>query len=177
MVGPQEWRTRAHNGELAGAILGMSGHCCMFSCRLSDSSYEWEVQDVSGPYTIERRFVIVPHVRWLRLAVWWNGEGVQVGPDACTWYGHSNCMYLLGLMTVHWSTGTLWSVSIENTQNSPHIHSSFEHLHSYTMSGADSRMGSVSTHFKHTNILKWKLTLSWLTHQTAYGSLVVSVVC
>ena len=127
VVGPQEWRTWAHNGELARAILGMSGHCCMFSCRLSDSSYEWEVQDVSGPYTIEWRFVIAPHVRWLRLAVWWNGEGVQVGPDACTSYGRSNCMYLLGLMTVgHWSIGTLGSIRIEYTQNGPHIHSSFE---------------------------------------------------
>lgn len=36
----------ALNGELLGAILGMSGHCCMFSCR--DSSSEQEVAYTSG---------------------------------------------------------------------------------------------------------------------------------
>jgi len=36
----------AHNGELPAAILSMSGHRCMFSCR--DSPSEQEVAYASG---------------------------------------------------------------------------------------------------------------------------------
>lgn len=58
----------AHNGELLGAILGMSGLCCMFSWGaffFRDSSYEQEVTYMSALYTKEAA-PSSSHGHWLR---------------------------------------------------------------------------------------------------------------